>query len=157
MFRNLSTLAGVALITLIATSPATAQLSAGMHRPVSAPDLTWSDVEVPGFAPGMKIAVVHGDPSVAEPYTLRLSFPAGYNFPPHWHPADESVTVLSGTFKLAVGEQRDDSRLRSYRAGDFVFVPARIPHFGGVDGPTVIQLHGTGPFTIEVVQAGQRR
>ena len=42
-----------------------------MHD-VAVADLVWDDLEVPGFLPGMKIALIHGDPSVAdEQYTAR--------------------------------------------------------------------------------------
>ena len=72
--------------------------------------------------------------------------------PPHWHPMAENVTVLSGTFLLAMGERVDESQLKSYGVGDFLYIPATHPHFGGVKGETVIQLHGEGPFTINLVE-----
>lgn len=123
-----------------------------MHD-VTADDLAFEPIEVPGFLNGMKIAAVHGDPSVAgEPYTLRLAFPDGYEFPPHWHPMAENVTVLEGSFLLAMGRKFDKSELVSYEPGDYLFIAAENPHFGGAKGRTVIQLHGMGPFDIEVVE-----
>lgn len=122
-------------------------------RPVEASTLTWVDPAIPGFEPGMLLSVVHGDPAAAGPYTVRLKFPDGYNFPPHWHPMAENVTVMSGTFLLAMGDTRDNSKLREYRPGDYLFIPAKHPHFGGVRGETVIQLHGTGPFEVIVTKA----
>lgn len=129
----------------MATTPA-------MHD-VAAADLEWNDVEVPGFLPGMKITAIHGDPSVAdEPYTLRLAFPDGYRFPPHWHPRAENVTVLKGTFLLAMGEEFDEGAVESYAPGDYLFIAGENAHFGGAKGRTVIQLHGVGPFEINVVE-----
>ncbi|MDQ6691084.1 MAG: hypothetical protein M3Z18_11300 [Gemmatimonadota bacterium] len=32
--------------------------------------------------------------------------------------------------------------------GDFIYVPARHPHYGGARQETVIQLHGEGPFQL---------
>lgn len=123
-----------------------------MHD-VVADDLAFEPIEVPGFLSGMKIAAVHGDPSVAgELYALRLAFPDGYKFPPHWHPMAENVTVLEGTFLLAMGTSFDESQLRSYEPGDYLFIAAENPHFGVAKGRTVIQLHGMGPFEIEVVE-----
>ncbi len=123
-----------------------------MHD-VSAADLAWDDLEVPGFLPGMKIALIHGDPSVAdEPYTLRFALPDGYKFPPHWHPRAENLTVLEGTFLLAMGKKFDDSKLKSYAPGDYLFIAGENPHYGLVKGRTVIQLHGIGPFDILVVE-----
>jgi hypothetical protein len=36
--------------------------------------------------------------------------------------------------------------------GDYLRIEGKHPHFGGAKGATVIQLHGQGPFTIELVQ-----
>ena len=87
-----------------------------------------------------------------QPYTIRLAFPDGYKFPPHWHPRAENVTVLEGTFRLAMGRTFDDSKLMTYGPGDFLFIAPENPHYGGAQGRTVIQLHGIGPFEIEVVE-----
>lgn len=120
---------------------------------MAAADLAWDEIEVPGFRPGLELAVVQGDPSAeGEPYTLRLAFPDGYMFPPHWHPRAENVTVLEGTFLVAMGEEFDESELETYSPGDYIFVEAENPHFGGAEGRTVVQLHGTGPFDIVVVE-----
>ncbi len=116
-------------------------------RAVTDQDLEWNDYQPPGFGPGLKIAVVHGDPSVPdEPYTIRASFTDGYIIPAHIHPRAENLTVLSGTFMLAKGEKQDDSKLTAYRPGDFLYIPGEHPHYGKARGPTVIQLHGIGPF-----------
>lgn len=119
---------------------------------VAAKSLNWIDADVPGFAPGMKMAVVQGNPEEAGPYTMRLSFPDGYQFPAHWHPMAENVTVLSGVLQLAMGERPDASKLKAYGPGDYLHIPAKHPHFGGAQGYTVIQLHGQGPFAINLVQ-----
>src|SRR5689334_11883247 len=50
------------------------------------------------FPPGAEMAVMQGDPSKAEPFTVRMRFPNGYKLPPHTHPTTENVTVLTGTF-----------------------------------------------------------
>jgi quercetin dioxygenase-like cupin family protein len=130
---------------------------AGSQEPamqeVAAASLTWNDIEVPGFKPGMQIATVYGDPSVADkPYTLRLALPAGYAFPPHFHPRAENVTVLEGTFQLAMGRKFDESMLKTYHPGDYLYIAPENAHFGKVQERTVLQLHGTGPFEITVVK-----
>ncbi|MGI8618055.1 MAG: DUF4440 domain-containing protein [Gemmatimonadaceae bacterium] len=116
----------------------------------TASGIKWGDLVVPGFAAGAKIAVIHGDPSSNGDYTLRLQFPAGYKFPPHWHPMGEHITVLSGVFQLGMGGTTAPGAIREYQAGDFLYVPGRMPHFGGARGRTVVQLHGTGPFAINL-------
>ncbi|HEY3114654.1 MAG TPA: cupin domain-containing protein [Gemmatimonadaceae bacterium] len=112
--------------------------------------LIWSDLNVPGFAPGTMMAVVHGDPGAHRDYIIRLRFPAGYRFPVHWQPNSEHLTVLSGTLLLAMGNTADESKLRAYGPGDFIYAPARMSHYGGARTPTVIQLNGNGPFAINL-------
>ena len=124
---------------------------------VTAGSVTWTDAKIPGFAPGMKMAVVHGNPDAAgAPYTLRLSFPDGYRFPAHWHPKVENLTVLSGTLLLAMGERADEAKLKTYGSGDYLNITGSKPHFGGARGATVIQLHGEGPFAINLVGAAPK-
>jgi uncharacterized protein (TIGR02246 family) len=110
--------------------------------------IAWSDFSSPGFDPGTKIAVLHGDPGKKGDYVLRLQFPGGYKFPVHWHPGGEHLTVMSGNFLFAMGNTADWNAVRTYGPGDFIYIPARHAHFGGAQGTTVIQLHGEGPFQL---------
>lgn len=157
MRRYPSMLAAMALCAVLA-SPAVAQEN-GMEKAskmsmtaVPTSSMTFSDIDVPGFDPGMKIAVIDGNPDSKGPYTLRLSFPADYRFPPHFHPMAENLTVISGTLLLAMGEQADDAELEAYGVGDYLHIPAEHPHFGGARGATIVQLHGQGPFEIKLVR-----
>lgn len=115
----------------------------------AAAGLTFQPLEVPGFKSGMQLAVLHGDPAGKGDYTIRLKFPAGYTFPAHYHPNAEHLTVLSGTFLLSMGE-KEGGPLREYQPGDFLYIPSKKPHYGGAKGETVIQLHGIGPFDIQL-------
>ena len=117
-----------------------------------AEQLVWMDVPAaPQWASGIRVARVHGDPTAGGDFTLRLRFPAGYVIPPHWHPKAEQVTVLSGTFVLGMGETAERSTARPYGVGDFLYMPGMMPHYGWTDGETLIQVHGTGPFTTYTV------
>ena len=50
-------------------------------------------------------AVLSGDPrKEGAPFVLRLKFAGGAKIPPHWHPVDEHLTVISGTFFMGQGE-----------------------------------------------------
>ena len=81
---------------------------------------------------------------------MRLQFPDGYEFPLHWHPSAEQITVISGTFHLAMGSTSGQGAPQTYAPGDFVYIPSRMAHAGGAKGVTVVQLHGTGPFAINL-------
>src|SRR5271163_915015 len=50
--------------------------------------------------PGAEVALLCGDPTKEGPFTIRIKLPDGYKVPPHWHPVDENVTVLKGTFMM---------------------------------------------------------
>ena len=152
-----SIIAGVLLIAVLPVSlHAQAAQKGSDEKAVAlrAGELTYNPIEVPGFASGIKIAVLYGDPSQAAPYTLRLKFPDGYAFPPHWHPNLEHVTVVTGTFFLGMGEEVKKEAAVAYAPGDYLIAPARMSHFGWVKGETVVQLHGMGPFDIKL--AGQK-
>jgi uncharacterized protein (TIGR02246 family) len=112
--------------------------------------LAWSDFMPAGFDPGMKLAVLQGDPAAKGPYVIRIMFPAGYRFPVHWHPGIENMTVVSGPFQLAHGNTADWNALKTYAPGDYIYIPPRHAHFGGsaASAASVIQLHGEGPFAL---------
>lgn len=132
-------------VTVVAAERADMETLAG-------PSLAWNDLTVPGFKPGIKIAVIHGDPGGSGDYTIRLRFPDGYEVPAHWHPNAEHLTVLEGTFMLGMGQRMDRGALKSQRNGDFVYLPAQMPHFAIARGQTVIQLHGMGPFEVRMAE-----
>jgi len=112
--------------------------------------LTWSDFSPPGFPPGGKISVLHGDPFSPGQFVLRLQLPDGYQIPLHWHPTAEYVTVISGVFQFGMGTSVDATTMRGYNPGDFVYIPPRQPHFAQARGATVVQISGNGPFQLNL-------
>ena len=127
-----------------------ASMAMGDVKTLANSALVWNDFQLPGFDPGVKLAVLEGDPGGKGHYVIRLMFPAGYRFPVHWHPGIENLTVISGPFQLAMGNTVDWNALKTYSAGDFLYIPPKHAHFGGsgASGPSVVQLHGEGPFAV---------
>ena len=122
----------------------------GAHGFLAKEDMKW--VDGPASLPaGTKAALLEGDPSKEGPFTLRLQLPDGFSIQPHWHPAVEHVTVISGTFNLGMGEKFDKSKGRALPEGSFAFMPPGMRHFAWTTGETVIQLHGNGPWQINYV------
>ena len=119
------------------------------HQMIRPADLKWSDV--PSLPPGAKIAVIEGKMSEAQPFTVRLSFPADYKLPAHWHPAVERVTVLSGTFHMGMGDKLDPSKTMALTAGSIAIMQPKTNHFAWTKEATVVQLHGTGPWGVTYV------
>jgi hypothetical protein len=101
--------------------------------------------------------VVSGNPDAAgEPFVMRMRYTGNVRVPPHWHPTDEHITVLSGTFMLGMGERYDESAATPLAAGAYAFAPAKMPHFAWSKGDTVVQVHGIGPFVINYVNPADK-
>src|SRR5262245_55192732 len=84
-------------------APALAQEHAAEHHAAPAGGITWGPPP-PVFAAGARFAVLQGDPSQPGVYTVRLDMPSGYVVKPHFHPTDEHITVISGTFVVGMGD-----------------------------------------------------
>jgi quercetin dioxygenase-like cupin family protein len=110
---------------------------------------------VPAFVPaGAQIAVLEGDPTaVSGDYTIRLKMPDGYRIPPHWHPKRENVTIISGNFKVGMGDKFDESKMTTFPAGSFAFLDPDMHHFAMAKGEAVVQVHGTSPVQFNYVNA----
>jgi hypothetical protein len=105
----------------------------------------------PVFEKGASLAVISGDPSKQGPFVVRLKMPAGYKIAPHWHPTDENVTVISGTFALGMGEKFETTALKSLPAGGIGVMPAEMRHFAMAKTAATVQVHGMGPFVLNYV------
>lgn len=109
--------------------------------------LKWTDGP-PSLPSGAKVAVLEGDPTKEGPFTMRLKVPGGYRIPPHTHPKTERLTVISGTFRLGMGDTFDTGKMMDLTAGTYGFWPAGMKHYAAAKGETVVQLHGIGPWQI---------
>jgi quercetin dioxygenase-like cupin family protein len=137
--------------TMIATSaPARAEETEPAMIAVSPSEVRWSDAP-PVFPRGAKSAVILGDPGKEGFFVVRVKYPAGYRLPAHWHPGDETVTVLQGTFFIGFGDKMDTARAKAMPAGSFFSTPARVHHFSFTKTETVIQVTGMGPIGLSYV------
>ena len=95
------------------------------------------------------MAVVSGDPDkTGAPFVIRIKNPDGSKVPPHWHPTDEHITVLTGTFVVGMGSTFDPAGGQELTVGSYMLVPKQMPHFATAKGDVIIQVHGIGPFRI---------
>jgi hypothetical protein len=101
----------------------------------------------PVLPPGAQLAVLHGDPGKQGPYSIRLKMPDGYKIAPHWHSKDEELTIIGGTFQLAMGDKAGED-VHAMAAGAYHFLPAKMHHSAAAKGETVVEIHGVGPFDI---------
>ncbi len=104
--RTLSCVVGV--MTLVIGTCIVPVIGAEDHVMVTPNDLKWADI--PSLPPGAKVAVIEGPMDQATPFVFRLTLPADYKIPAHWHPAIEHVTVISGTFNMGTGDKLDGTK-----------------------------------------------
>jgi quercetin dioxygenase-like cupin family protein len=140
-------IAVVALAGFASTAPAEAMEG---HSIVAPQDIKWGPAPAV-LPPGAEAAVLFGDPSKEGLFALRLKLPDGYSVPPHTHPVDEVVTVISGTFNLGMGETADQSATQALPAGSFFALPPDMAHYVFIDGETVIQISTVGPWGLTYV------
>ncbi len=134
----------------IGNSEAPPAMPPSQHVATAASAVAWGDAP-PVLPAGAKIAVVSGDPGKTGLFTLRLQMPAGYTIAPHWHPTDEHVTVLSGTFALGMGEKLDKASMKDLSSGGYALLPAEMRHYAMAKGATTVQVSGMGPFMLNYV------
>src|SRR6202453_2951023 len=108
---------------------------------------------VPAFLPpGAQLAVLEGDPGASSgDFTVRLKMPDGYRIAPHWHPNRENVTVISGTFKVGMGDRFDESKMGTFPTGSFAYLDPDMHHYAMASEEVVVQVHGTAPLQFNYV------
>lgn len=142
------------LLCLAAAGPAQAQELQKASPAVLAvmPDAIEWIAAPPALPAGARVALLQGDPNLPGPFVVRMVFPAGYRIAPHSHPSHENVTVLRGTLHVGMGDTFDEASTQSLAAGSFAVMPAGMSHYIWVDTETELQIHGTGPFTVNYVK-----
>ena len=121
------------------------------HVKTYTPDaLDWGSAPS-ALPPGAQLAVLEGNPMEPGAYTMRLRMPDGYKIPPHHHARREHVTVISGAFKVGMGDSFDPGGMKEFAPGSFAYLEPTVHHYAMAKSETVIQLHGTGPWEIVYV------
>ena len=106
----------------------------------------------PFVAPGAQLAVLEGDPTASSgDFTIRLKMPDGYKIAPHWHPKRENVTVISGSFKVGMGDKFDEAKMMTFPAGSFAYLDPDMHHYAMASGEVVVQVHGMSPLQFNYV------
>jgi hypothetical protein len=137
------------LVPVFVLAAAVLMAQSGSSHNVFTPDqVNWGPVP-PVLAAGAQLAVLEGDPTAASgDFTVRLKMPDGYRIPPHWHPKRENVTVISGSFKVGMGDKFDASQMALFPAGSFAYMEPSMHHYAMAVGETVVQIHGMSPLQV---------
>jgi ChrR-like protein with cupin domain len=141
---------GIALCLCVAA------LLAAADKPQNAftPDQVQYGPPPPFIALGATLAVIEGNPMGSSgDYTVRLKMPDGYKIAPHWHPKRENVTVISGNFKVGMGDKFDESKMMTFPAGSFAFLDPEMHHYAMASGEVIVQVHGMAPLQFNYVNS----
>ena len=126
---------------------------ATQHTLLTPQDVKWGDPP-PVLPSGARFAIVEGDPKAAgQLVSFRLKMPDGYKIPPHFHPADEHVVVLQGTFNMGMGDKLDQNTSKPLGPGSFAIMPKGEHHYGWAKGETIVQVYAIGPWGLTYVNA----
>ena len=139
------------LLVLLLCSPVLVAQSGQTQNAFSPAQIKWEPAP-PVVNPGAQFAVLEGDPmGTSGDFTIRLKMPAGYKIAPHWHPKRENVTVVSGRFKVGMGDKWDAAKMTTYPAGSFAYLDPDMHHYAQAVGETVVQVHGASPLQFNYV------
>jgi quercetin dioxygenase-like cupin family protein len=148
---RLSAIFVVAFTTALLAQQPVGTSGGSSHLIITPEEATWSPAP-DAFPAGAQLAVLDGNPmGTSGNYTVRLKVPDGYVIPPHWHPADELVTVVEGSFAVGMGEKFSEDALKTLGVGGFAKMPQGMRHFAKANGATVVQVSGPAPFAITYV------
>lgn len=95
-----------------------------------------------------EMAVLEGNPQTSGLFTMRVRTTEPWVMPPHSHPRDERVTVLSGRIGVGFGTTVDKSNGETFTAGDYYVNPPGAVHYVWSDDPVEIQITGMGPWEV---------
>jgi quercetin dioxygenase-like cupin family protein len=110
--------------------------------------MVWKEAPPP-LPAGSKTVVLEGDPRGEGLFTMRVRIPAGSAIPPHWHPRQERVTILSGAALLGFGSVANAGLATRYGAGSFYVNPPRVMHYLFFPEATEFQVTAAGPWEME--------
>jgi uncharacterized RmlC-like cupin family protein len=106
----------------------------------------------PTLPAGAQFAVVYGKPLISGLYVMLVKIPPNWKNPPHSHPVEQVVTVLSGTVYAGLGESFDPNKLKMFPAGSVYTEPLNTPHFTETrEEGAILQSTGVGPYSTQYV------
>ena len=114
--------------------------------------LIWTDGP-PSLPSGVQMAVLSGNPGKKGMFAIRLKMPANYAVPPHSHPTNEVVKILSGKLHYGMSGKLNMSEAKTLTVGHSVTMKAKMNHWVHAPGSATVQVSGMGPFQITYVDS----
>jgi len=108
----------------------------------------------------IKLGTLYGDTRKPGIYVQRVRFGPGQGTSPHFHDQARYITVIKGTWWVALGADADvynPKKMTPLRPGSFLFEPANGHHYDQArDEEVIVQIIGPGPVrTTQVAAAGE--
>lgn len=102
---------------------------------------------------GVQNYLLVGDPAKEGYYIMMVKIPVETKLPPHFHPENRTVAVLSGKFLYGYGDTFDESKMNDMTTGTYFTEPANQPHFAYTKESDVILLvNGFGPTGTTIIK-----
>jgi quercetin dioxygenase-like cupin family protein len=133
------------LTAIMATTLAACAATQTGQQPDHGHWLLGNDYAPVGNATNMDAAFLIGSPSQAGLYTIRVHLKDGGLMPPHSHPDDRMITVLSGTLHYGFGTTADPAATKAYPTGATFLAKANDPHYAIGRGGVIYQESGMAP------------
>lgn len=145
LFALVATLGSLAAREATASAPAAEQSAQPLN--IKAADMTWSRIFPDMGERSSEITILHTDPKTGATQ-LMIRMPANFHVPKHWHSANETHTVVSGTFVMEC-----DGKRETLGRGSFNFMPRKMHHEGWTtpDEGALLFITVDGPWDINWV------
>lgn len=95
---------------------------ASHHMNIRVQDMKWQRIFPEAGERSAEIAILHIDPTT-QATELMIRVPRNAHVPKHWHTANETHTIVSGTFIIECEGKRE-----ALGPGSFNYVPSRMHH-----------------------------
>jgi quercetin dioxygenase-like cupin family protein len=144
------------LLTTVAVSLAAAQTSApsshdGSVQPAyqKYQELKWEKLRPELGADSPEITILHVDPKSGATQ-LMIRSPKNYHAPKHWHTANETHTVIGGTFIM----QHDGGKPEELGPGSYNRMPSKMIHeaWSKPDEGNLVFITVDGPWDLNLVE-----
>ncbi|MFC1664176.1 cupin domain-containing protein [Pseudomonadota bacterium] len=105
---------------------------------------------------GCKIAILEGHPKKPDLFTVRFKVDKIFFMPAHTHPKDERVTIITGKAAVGFGKDAKREQATEFGPGDYYVNARNAVHVVWVEGPTVIQITGIGPWQANFINKANK-
>ena len=142
-FSHRALLFAAQLLLLVMATPAKAQLDPSILSSLNYDQMQWLEDKV---NPGSWYSILSGDPSTSGRFVILNKVLKGNFNRPHSHPRERQIYVVSGTWWVGTGRNRNPANSVARRPGTYVKHLANQVHWDGAKNEDVLlMIAGEGP------------